>query len=962
MRYLPIPAIILILLLPASLQGQYYQTGQDPASLKWLQVKTDKFTIIYPEKYGQAGIDYARSLLQAESDLAGLFPSKKFRIPVVIHNFSTVSNGYVAWAPRRIEIYPTPEQNAIPGDQFRLLSIHELTHVHQLKSLSRGFTGLMSVFLGEQAAGITTALLPLWYLEGDAVLTETALTNSGRGRSPAFQKQLKAIALDRGNYRYDKIINGSYRDFVPDHYESGYQMVAWAVAMHDTSIWNKVLRFTGNYPFTINPVNLSLSRNTGLNKRKLYMEAFDSLRNIWSRNLPSDTRTYERINPVREERYVSYHSPVFAGKDSIVAIRTSLSSTTSIVLVDASGGAEKVLHRPGRLYPYLVSYGGGKLVWVESRPDPRWNNRDYSVIMSMDLHSGKTSRLSYKTRYLAASVSPDGSTVSAVENTVDNLNKLVFLDAETGDMLYSVPSPSNYYIQNPQWSENGNEVTVIYLDGKGEGAMSYSTATSNWETLIPPGDADLQAAFLRNDSLFYVSSHSGTENIYVKTPAGTRQITRSVYGAINPDLQGRQLIFSDYTLRGNSISMTSIDEASAPRNDDNDSSFLINRLDEVSDPVITSDIPVPDPVRYRKALNLFRFHSWLPLYADLDAIQSDPLSIRPGFTIMSQNSLSTLITTLGYEYTDDGKHVLHSKLTWQGWYPVIESRIDYGYYRRNYDQEVSSPGLLVSNQVYIPLMFSSGHFSQYLRPSIISEYINTVYPLGQGKYDFEQWNFTARLFFSNYSRVARRDIYPKWAQAFDLNYVFSPFDRDLLGTTTYIKTAFYFPGFFRDNGIKLRLEAERQHPSKYIYPNRASFPRGFNDIATPGGYGNIISNELLFASADYVFPVAYPDFSLANLLYLKRIRSGFFYDFAAGTGNRYFRVTENGSSQSFIEGREYFSSYGAELLADFHVFRIPFEISGGIQAAWKPGDDMPVFKVLFNVDLFGFTLGGKQER
>jgi hypothetical protein len=962
MRYLPVAAIILMLLLPASLQGQYYQTGQDPASLRWLQVKTGKFRIIYPEKYGKAGLDYAMSLMQAESDLSGMFPSKKFRIPVVIHNFSTASNGYVAWAPRRIEIYPTPEQNAIPGDQFRLLSIHELTHVHQLKSLSRGFTALMSVFLGEQATGITAALLPLWYLEGNAVLTETALTNSGRGRSPAFQKQLKAIALDRGNYRYDKILNGSYLDFVPNHYESGYQMVAWAMAMHDTSIWKKVLRYTGNYPFTLNPVNLSLS-GTGLSKRSLYKETFDSLRNIWSGDLPPDTRTYERINPVRKERYVSYHSPVFAGRDSIVAVRTSLSSTTAIVLVNPSAGFEKVLHRPGRIYPYLVSYGGGKVVWVENRPDPRWNNRDYSVIMSMDIRSGRTTRLSYRTRYLAASVSPDGSTVSAVENTPGNTNRLVFLDAETGEMLYSIPTPSNSYIQNPQWSENGKEVTVIHLDGEGEGVMSYSTGTNSWKTLIPPGDSDLQAAFLRNDSLFYVSSHSGTENIYVKTGDATKQITRSVFGAINPDLRGRQMIFSDYTVRGNSISMTSIDEASELQNDDNDRSFLINRLDAVSNPSITPEIALPDPVRYRKTFNLFRFHSWMPLYADLDVIQSDPLAVRPGFTIMSQNTLSTLITTLGYEYSEDGKHVLHSKLTWQGRYPVFESKVDYGYLRRDFDgQPMITPGLLVSNQVYIPLRFSTGHFTQYLRPSLSAEYKNSVLSMGEGKYDFEQWTFTGRFFFSNSSRVAMRDIYPKWAQSFDLNYVFSPFDRDLLGTTTYIKTAFYFPGFFSDNGIKLKFEAEKQNPSRFIYPNRASFPRGFNNIGTPGGYGNIISNELLFASADYVFPVAYPDFSIPELLYLKRIRTGFFYDFAAGTGNRYFRVTENGSSQSFTEGREYFTSYGVELLADFHVLRIPFEISGGIQAAWRPGDEMPVFKVLFNVDLYGFSLGGKQRR
>ena len=115
-----------------------------------MQIKTDRFTVIYPEKYGSGGIDFAKSLDNAYSKLVSLFPEKKFRIPVVIHNYTTHSNGYVAWAPKRMEIYPTPEQNTIPLDPFKQLSIHELTHVLQMESLNKGFSKGMSFFLGEQ--------------------------------------------------------------------------------------------------------------------------------------------------------------------------------------------------------------------------------------------------------------------------------------------------------------------------------------------------------------------------------------------------------------------------------------------------------------------------------------------------------------------------------------------------------------------------------------------------------------------------------------------------------------------------------------------------------------------------------------------------------------------------------------------------------------------------------------------
>jgi hypothetical protein len=119
--------------------GQYYETGQDPSSLKWMQIKTDRFTVIYPENYNQSGIQYAKALDDAYSKLILLFPEKKFKIPVIIHPYTTQSNGYVAWAPKRMELYPTPEQNTVPLAAEKQLAIHEMAHVFQMESLKQGF-------------------------------------------------------------------------------------------------------------------------------------------------------------------------------------------------------------------------------------------------------------------------------------------------------------------------------------------------------------------------------------------------------------------------------------------------------------------------------------------------------------------------------------------------------------------------------------------------------------------------------------------------------------------------------------------------------------------------------------------------------------------------------------------------------------------------------------------------------
>jgi hypothetical protein len=957
--------IVILVVSVRSLSGQYYNTGQDPSSLKWMQIKTDHFTVIYPEKYGTGGRAFAESLDQAYSKLVTLFPEKRFKIPVVIHSLTTQSNGYVAWAPSRMEIYPTPEQNTIPLDPNTQLAIHELAHVFQLETLNTGFSKAMSVILGEQSTGVVSSLLPLWFFEGDAVFAETALTGSGRGRNPSFQKQIKASAVEDGRFfNYDRSINGSYRDFIPDYYQSGFQMVTWAISKYDPQIWNKVLQFTGGHPFTLNPVNISLTRSAGLKKAKLFKETFDKLKTIWTKEISDDNAlTYEAINPPKEGEYLNYYSPVYAGTDSIIAVKTSLTSSASFVLIDPSGKTEKTVHTPGMIYPYFISCAQGKLVWVETEPDPRWENRNYSVIKLKNLRNNYIIRLSRKSRYLSVSISPDGKIIAAIENSISNNNSLVFIDAENGTVRKSVHSPENAFLQRPQWAYDGGKITVISLTGKGEGIMSYSLSADKWETLIEAGKDDLQSTFLRNDSLFFISSRSGTDNIYLRTPEKKIMfLTKSRFGASDLTLKGNSILFSDYTSSGNIVSSTTISGSKDTGSFyNNASSFLINRID------IKHHIPeagpgnIYTPVPYRKWQHLFRFHSWMPFYADIEQIKSNPATIRPGISIMTQNNLSTLISSIGYEYSSDKRHVFHSRITWNGWYPVIESQLDYGnnteiYNTGNdgkpkaYPTEIQS-GLIFSNTVSVPLSFSSGSFSQFLWPSVASQY-NNDYILVKEVYDYGQAIFTGRIYFANYYRSALRDIYPRWAQTIDLNYSYAPFDRAIYGKDISIRTSFYFPGILPNNGIRIRFEKEKQDRAKFLLGNRASFPRGYKYLR---------SENYNFYSIDYVSPLIYPDFNLSSLLYLKRIRSGFFYDLVSGPGNTFYEPSAHGLVPLFTNTDEkILGSYGFELLADFHILRIPFMISGGVQAAWKTINKKPVFGLLFNIDLYGMTLGKRQ--
>jgi hypothetical protein len=956
MRSRLIRSIIISLTGFSPLAAQYYDTGQDPPGLKWVQVKTGKFRIIYPEKYGSSGVDFARSLEQAYSVLSPVFPAKKVNMPVIIHNYTTNSNGYVAWAPKRMEIYPTPGQDCIPLDPHTHLALHELTHVFQMTSLNRGFSRMASLFLGQQFTGLAASMLPLWYMEGDAVFNETLFTGSGRGRSPAFTRELKAISVEKGKmYKYDRMVNGSFRYYIPDHYRSGFEVVAWSYLKHDRQIWNRALEFTACMPFTVDPVNISLLKSSGMTRKRLFNDAFDNLSVIWGREDTMTSRArYEILNNRSGREYINYYSPVKAGDNLYAAVKTSLGRLPEFVILNSLDKTEKRIHVTGAIYPFVISSAPGILAWVETRADPRWNNRDYSVIMMLNLKNGKTIQLTRKSRYMSVSLSPDGKTAAATENTIDNKNNIVILDMKTGKVIVTVPSPGNAYLQRPCWSGDGKRVTMIFLTTSGEGILAFNVEDLSWDILVKEDRSDYQSAFLRNDSLFFVNSVTGTENIHLRLPEGkVIMITRSRFGATDLLLDRNLLLFSDYSSSGNNISAMPLGTrpADLPSPDDT-AGYLIRKF---KTPVVSGTFNQdasykPEP--YRKMMHLFGFHSWMPFYVDIDQFTSSPAPVKPGFTLLGQNHLSTITSTFGYEYSEK-LHKFHSKVICKGWYPVLETRFDHGLQNQVFkpryivnDPMEIKPGINVSNSLHVPLFYQSGRFIRYLQPSFSVLYQNNyIFVEEKGSYDISQYQISGRIYFSNYYRRSVRDIYPRWAQVIDLNCSFYPFDRDIYDRYITFRTAFYFPGLWPNNSVKLRYEKDKQEVVLIPLGNRVNLPRGYEDI---------VSLDIDIVSLDYAAPLFYPDFNISSLLYIKRIRTGIFYDHAIGRGN-YFETGKG--VYKFLGQEESFSSFGLDLLADFHVFRLPFMISGGVTAGWRIETGSSFLGLKFNMDIFGTTIG-----
>jgi len=945
--------LIMSLLALTRAGAQYYDTGQDPASLRWMQIRTSHFRIIFPEDFGSEARRYATLLEDSYERLSAIYPGVRTNVPVIIHNHSMQSNGYVSWAPRRMELFPLPGQDNLPLHPATQLAVHETAHVLQLGSLNQeGLGRVLRWLTGEQAVALSAVEIPLWAFEGEAVYAETVTGLSGRGRSNAFIRGARALATSPGGlYGYDKMLAGSYKNFTPDHYVFGYLMINH-LRRNDPDTWQTMTSGIFN-SWYLNPVNAGLRNRSGLTKKRLYDSTFASLETLWNEYIPDDVRDYPSLNVPRRKDYISHFTPHRLADGKIISLRTSMSDPSRFVITDPINGTEHNVTTTGYLYPYFFSCSDSTIVWAEQHPDIRWDNRDYSVIKRLNLPAGKVTQLTYKTRYAAPDLSPDGRTIAAVSTTPDMRCSLVFIDAYNGEVLMNVVPPDSLILQRPAWSSDGSSVTVVTVSEKGEGIRTYRPTGKRWITEKEESVTDIVQAEIFNDTLFFLAQDDGSDNIYrIAGEGAVERVTASRYGISGFSIRDGELLFSDYTAAGFIIASEKTSATAGPAGVTGHA--IIPALAPLPSPANEEDRPpavIPDPVRYRKIGHLFNFHSWFPFYADIDEIKSDPTAVRPGLTLLSQNHLSTLISTAGYEYSG-GNHYLHTGIRWKGWHPVIDAEMRWGG-----DQLVGRDtiedtlpddlghDLNLSINVYDQLWFAYGRFRQMIMPAVYFSYRNSyTFIPDENRFDKDLLTVTGRFYFSNTFRMAYRDINPRWGQVLDLRVTGTPWDPKLYNNRSYARATLFFPGLLHNHSFFVKAGWENQSPAKkLIYRNSIPWPRGFDS--------NLIAEKLFSFSADYTLPILYPDLAAGSLLYIKRIRGSLFYDYSRGE-----RINDY-SDHIFTPGKEVYTSAGSELLADFYVLRFPFEISAGIRAGYIPREQRYFVNGAFSVNIYGTVLG-----
>lgn len=997
MRLLRSILIAVSFLLPAVTYAQFYVTGDDPGKLKWNTIQTDNFRIIYPQGADSLAREYGRSLekyripVSRSTGYVGGGPGK-LAMPVVMHTYNT-SNGSVAWAPRRMDLFTIPSTyDPEPLPWKTMLAVHEGRHVTQMQfGMTEAHKPLGWMF-GEMWNILASLLYPgLSHIEGDAVIAETALTNSGRGRTADFLNYYM-VAFDNGDFRrWDQWRLGSQKHYAPDHYALGYLTIGGMRYLYDCpQFMDEAYHLSARRPLNLGSFYTTTKKLTGKKFDDAFIGICHHMHDIWNAEAEARAPFIPAEAVTAEPRlYADYKHTVVIG-DDIYTIKSGHETTPVLIRIDTSGKEYKLSRFAYATGGLQVAPDMKRIYWSETLPDERWTMKSDSRIRYISLNNESKKSLT-DPQNLFFNPSYSNGQLVCVQFHVDGSAALTTVNAISGQIQTSVRIPSGLQPDETAWLDGKVYMTAISDEGFG----IYCIDGAEWSTVLSPQPVKIKDFRTCGSELMFTCDRTGVNELYHLNPSDGKLTQKTVtrYGAEDFAYSGdgQWLYYSSQTMKGKRIFRTAVSDLV-----DREVDFrhlhnwkIAEKLAEQEkalaqkdgfDEAVTEVSPtISQPQRYRKFPNMFNVHSWAPVYVNVDNIMNMSFehmwqAASLGATGIMQNALATAVGEFGYsahkDPYDNGKwrHSAHARLTWSGWYPVIEAAVDFNdraarqWSSTAYIAEGGTSMSLISRgldvpyiegrlSMYVPLDFSSGGWYKGVVPKISyrigNDKFNTSLAIIESDdvlvYDSDNEYITGKISSFAGHKEGRNTfrhsmsgslraytmlntpnsaVYPRWGLGAEFGASGNFDSADYLSPMGYGYIYGYTPGLMPTHGMRLSVMRQFKLGDSPFGQVAINFlPRGLSSNGSLLSALAVRNSSLTKFSFDYAFPVFIGDLALGGTLFsIKRLVLNPHFDYMS----------------SSVGG---LCSAGAELILDLHsILTLEWPCSIGVTYSYNGGD------------------------
>ncbi len=878
-------AAALFFLLPFFASAQNF--GGNVPAIKWKQINTSKAKLIFPTGLDSQANRMANLIQLLDTATGATIGGPQRRWNIVLQNQTTIPNAYVRMAPIMSELYMTPPQDNFSTGSLRWddnLVIHEQRHMQQFSNFNKGISKLFSFFLGQEGQLLANGIfIPDYFFEGDAVWQETLVSAQGRGRMPSFLNDFKSLWLGQKKYHWMKYRSGSLKDLVPDHYQIGYILVAYGYEKYGSGFWNKVtddaVRFKGLF-------NKAIERHSGVPFKQFRNDAIDFFKqravfeeDVLAKNgVTNEFSFYHNfITGVARNNVIDYAFPYYMNNDSIIVSKKSYKEVSTFYLL-ANGKEEKIKTKHFTLDDYY-SYRNGKIVYASFQSDPRWTNRDYSVIQVLDIRTKQQKQLTNRSKYFSPDINAEGTEVLAVSVNANGTNNLHRIDAATGNIIAVVPNPVNYFFTQTKYIDAASAVSAI-RNPEGNMALVKVDLTTGATDLLTSFSFNVMGfPCVKGDTVYFSMMNKNADKIFALTLHNKKlfRLTNNLNGVYQPAVNDKgDMLFISNTAGGNRLTQINSKQAEWKP---------VNRMDFISTTSLyTSAVPLAKPgskildgvqdiknavSKYKKSFQLFNFHSRRPVFDDPEY----------RYTFYSDNVLSSFSSQLTYTYNrNDKSHTAGFSGVFGGWLPLLSLGAEESF-NRTIDTAVGRPPLIFNSATVktgfaVPLNFVGGRTNKFLNIGAGYNVEQYAYRgVTKNVFNNKSINYANAFFsFSNVSRQAKQHINPRWAQAVSFNYrhAFTYSESHKM----VANAALYLPGIAVNHSLVIQAAYQKRDTLPDLFSNIFSYARGYQALST---------RQMYKLGVNYHFPLLYPDWGIAGILYFQRIRANSFFDYNNAT-------------------------------------------------------------------------------
>ena len=868
--------LLLMLFSPFCVSAQLGEANNgNPPSLEWQEISNESARIIFPKGLDKQAERVADIIDYLNKNNRTSIGEKKYKKPIdiIFQNQMTESNGFVTAAPFRSEFFTTAPQRGFAGtnDWMDELAIHEYRHVLQLHNSRQGLTKLGKKLFGETTwIGLAFLSTPFWFTEGDAVMQETLLSKSGRGRSAGFLTQYRAMHEAGVKFSYEKIRNNSYKSFLPDRYKTGYLMSLYGRKRFGNNIWKGVAGDAVKYKGLFWSFSQGLKKRTNMHSPQFYDWMIDSLYQDWDAQKARDSWTIktQTINqPIPSKDPTFYGYPKFISPNELLFVKSSFSDISRFY-TKKNGESIKKLFTLGNQDAYC-NYKNKKLVWAETTSDIRWPNKTFSVIYIYDFKTHKKRKLTHKTKLFSPDINSDGSKIIAIKSDELMQYQAQIIDAQTGAIVSKIPNPKNILLSSPRWLDQ--QTIVAIAQHHNQNALVQVDITSGRMSPIIDYTANLMSNPAPSGQyVLFTADFQEVRNIYAVNIRTTEifQVTHSMVSANHVDVSKDQqwIVFSERQINGRDIKKMAFNPEKwrkiIPSEPIDRYTELLPLMQIESN--ILDKIPAQKYVvqKFNRKKDFIKFHSWTPTIIGRN---------RYGLNLHSTNLLATTDIHIKPNAGGDG-YGLQSDLIYNKYYPKlgISNNIGTG------KIQVSDSSKVLPYQwnntlasLSIPLIFSKNAYYRFLNFKVSGGLRNYQSDIKNSLLDSYQYGF--KINYLNYQHRSRQQIATRHGQAISIGWTHRQLSNNVQFQVLETKASLYLPGISHTHSLQLKAN----------YKEVFGDSRRVSIFTMPRGYYSILGKDKgILSTVEYALPLGYPDLSVSSLLFFKRIRSHFFFDYS----------------------------------------------------------------------------------